>query len=277
MTAAGPVAGGIVDSHTHLLPIRLASAIRRFFEQHMPGGLRYPLDARQVLDRHAADGISAVWTLPYAHKPGMAAQLNADVAALGRDLADHPVAVVVGCTAHAADDDPGGIVAAAADEGARVVKLHCSVGGFAADDPRLDPLWAVAAERALPVVVHAGHAVSGHTEPDELGPVDRVAARHPGCRLVLAHAGHRAHREALALLDRHPNLHADLTPVVDDPVPITADEVLARPGRLLFGTDAPNTAVAAAELLATIRSWRLPADVEADVLGGTARRLIARA
>ena len=275
MTAPGRAAGGVVDSHTHLLPVRLAAAIRRFFEQHMPGELQYPVEPRRVLDRHAADGITTVWTLPYAHKAGMAVELNADMAALGRDLAGHQVDVVLGCTVHAADRDPGGIVAAAADDGARVVKLHCSVGDFAADDPRLDPVWVTAVERDLPVVVHAGHAVSGHTERDELGPIDRVAARHPGCRIILAHAGHRAHREALALLDRHPNLHADLTPVVDDPVPITADEVLARPGKLLFGSDAPNTAVSAADLLARVRAWRLPADVEADVLGGTARRLVA--
>jgi hypothetical protein len=275
LTASEATVGGVVDSHTHLLPDRLAHAIRRFFDQHMTGGLRYPIDPDQVLDRHAADGITAVWTLPYAHKPAMARALNADMLSLGRALADHPVEVVVGCTVHAADQDPGGIVAAAAAAGARVVKLHCSVGDFDADDPRLDPVWAVAAERSLPVVVHAGHAVSGHTEHDELAAIDRVASRHPACRLVLAHAGHRAHRQALALLDAHPNLYADLTPVVDEPVPLDRDEVLARADRLLFGTDAPNTAIDAGQLLAHVRSWRLPAEVEAVVLGGNARRLVA--
>jgi predicted TIM-barrel fold metal-dependent hydrolase len=240
----------------------------------MPGGLQYPIEHRQVLDRHAADGIAAVWTLPYAHKPGMARELNQAMVALGRDLADHPVEVVVGCTVHVADDDPGAIVAAAADAGAKVAKLHCSVGAFEADDPRLAPVWSTAAERGMPVVIHAGHAVSGHTELDELGPIDRVAARHPDCRVILAHAGHRAHRGALALLDAHPNLYADLTPVVDEPVPLQADDVVARADRLLFGSDAPNTALPAAALLAHIRAWQLPPQVEAAVLGGNARRLV---
>jgi uncharacterized protein len=267
-------ADGIVDSHTHLLPDRLAQAIRRFFDQHMPGGLQYPLDHRTILDRHAADGVTAVWTLPYAHKPGMAIELNQAMLDLGRRLEDHPVGVVVGCTVHPADQDPGGVVAAAADAGARVCKLHCSVGDFQADDPRLRPVWDAAAERSMPVVVHAGHAVSGHTEADELAPIDRVAARHPDCVVIIAHAGHRASAAALALLDRHPNLYADLTPVVAEPVPLRPADVVARADRLLFGSDAPNTAVTAGALLAHVRSWQLPADVEAAILGGNARRLV---
>lgn len=266
---------GVVDSHTHLLPDRLARAIRRFFDDHMPGDLQYPIDPRTVLDRHAADGITSVWTLPYAHKPGMAVELNAAVVRLGRDLADHVVEVVVGCTAHAGDDDPGGTVEAAADDGARVCKLHCSVGDFEADDPRLDPLYQAAARRAMPVVIHLGHAVSGHTEADELRPVDAVASRHPECAVIVAHAGHRAHLAALELLDRHPNLYADLTPVVDEPVPLTADDVLVRSDRFLFGSDAPNTAIAAGAMLERVRSWRLPPPAEAAVLGGNARRLLA--
>lgn len=265
----------VVDSHTHLLPERLGQAIRRFFDQHMPGGLQYPLDHRTVLDRHAADGIGTVWTLPYAHKPDMAVDLNSAMVHLGRDLADHPVEVVVGCTAHVGDDDPGGLVVAAAEAGARICKLHCSVGDFEADDRRLDPVYEAATRLGLPVVIHLGHAVSGHTEAEELAPVDRVAERHPGCTLIIAHAGHRAHHVALSLLDRHPNLYADLTPVVDEPVPVTGAEVLARPDRFLFGSDAPNTAIDAGSLLTRVRSWGLPADVEAAVLGGNARRLLA--
>lgn len=266
----------VVDSHTHLLPERLAQAIRVFFDRHMPPGLAYPADNRAVLDRHLADGIDSVWTLPYAHKPHMADELNADMLALARDLADHPVQVVVGCTAHVGDDDPGGIVDRAVDAGARVAKLHCSVGDFEADDPRLDSFWAVAARRSVPVVVHLGHAVSGHTDSAELKPVAAVARRHPECPIVIAHTGHRAHVRALELLEQHPNLHADLTPVVVDPVPVEADRARGHSGRLLFGTDAPNTAIPAAALLERVRAWHLPPEAEAAILGGNARRLVAQ-
>ena len=57
------------------------------------------------------------------------------------------------------------------DLGLRVLKLHCSVGDFAADDRRLDPVWEYVSAVALPVVLHAGHAPDGHTEAAELAPV----------------------------------------------------------------------------------------------------------
>jgi uncharacterized protein len=266
---------GVVDSHTHLLPGRLARAIRAYFDEHLTADLAYPLDDRTVLDRHRADGIEAVWTLPYAHRPAMADELNRSVRELAAALADHPVEVVAGCTVHVADHDPAAIVGRAIDAGARVVKLHCSVGRYEADDPRLDPVFAVAAERAVPVVVHLGHATSGHTEAHELTPVERVATRHPGCPVIIAHCGHRAHRRALDLVAGHPNVHADLTPVVADPVPLAAADASAHHDRLLFGTDAPNTAVPACDLLARVRSWSLAPDEEAAILGGNARRLVA--
>ncbi len=40
----------IVDAHTHLLPERMATAVREFFKTHIPGPLAYPIDHRQVLD-----------------------------------------------------------------------------------------------------------------------------------------------------------------------------------------------------------------------------------
>lgn len=265
---------GVVDAHTHLLPERLARAIRAYFDRHHPSVFLYPLDHRTVLDRLAADGIDMVWTLPYAHKPGMAEQLNASMWEVAAEVADHPVDVVVGCTAHPGDDDPGGIVARAADGGAKVCKLHCSVGDYEPDDPRLNSVWSTAAERRMPVVLHAGHAVSGHTDEAELEPVSRVAERHPDCRIIIAHAGHRAERAALALLDRHPNVHIDLTPVISDLVPLSADDVVARGDRVLFGSDAPNTSITAGAAVAHVRQWQLPGEVEEMVLGGNARRLL---
>ena len=49
----------IVDSHTHLLPDRLAAAIRRFFADRGLDDFSYPTDHRTVLDRHHADGTAA--------------------------------------------------------------------------------------------------------------------------------------------------------------------------------------------------------------------------
>ncbi len=245
----------VVDCHTHLFPLRLARKIRGFFDRHLTeDALAYGLDHRSLLDAHAADGISVLWNLPYAHRAGMAAQLNDSMMQIAAEFAEHPVRFVSGCTVHPADDDPAGIVARAHDRGARVLKLHCSVGNYELTDPRLGPVLDMAADLRVPVTVHAGHAITGHTTAAELHPIDAAAQAHPQTTFVLAHCGHDAYSEAIGLLERHPNLCADLTPVIDEPVPLTATDAERFADRLLFGSDAPNTGRLVRVLLADLRS-----------------------
>ncbi|HET9691255.1 MAG TPA: amidohydrolase family protein [Acidimicrobiales bacterium] len=270
---------GHVDSHVHLLPERLGAAIRRFFaEAGMPERTyAYPLDHGVVLDDMAVAGVDEVWTLPYARRPGTAAGLNAATATIAAGWAGHPVTVRPGATVHPGDDDPAGVVRAAVEEGgARVLKLHCSVGDYAPDDRRLDAVWAYVSEVRLPVVVHAGHAPSGHTGADELAPVGEVARRWPDAPVIIAHCGHRAASTALAMLADHPALHADLTPVVTELVALPVAAARAVADRLLFGSDAPNTGFRVAAALAAVTAT-FPDPSERDaVLGGTARRLQAQ-
>jgi predicted TIM-barrel fold metal-dependent hydrolase len=108
-------------------------------------------------------------------------------------------------TFHPDDPDVSVLVARAFDAlGLRVAKLHCSVGNFDADDPRLEPLWRAAEARRIPVVVHAGHGVDGRTHAPELAPIDRVATAHPELRLVIAHAAQPDVEAAVDLMERHP-------------------------------------------------------------------------
>ena len=87
------------------------------------------------------------------------------------------------------------------------------------DDRRLDPVWEYVAAMALPVVLHAGHAADGHTEAAELAPVEAVARPPGGAHSSSRHCGHAASDVALRLVAEHPGLHADLTPVLHQPVP----------------------------------------------------------
>jgi uncharacterized protein len=273
----------IVDAHVHLHPDRLAAKVRAFFENNLRGAddehrrpLAYPTDPAEVLAALAGDGIDRVWSFSYAHKPGIAVGLNEASADLAGAFATGPVRVTGGATVHPADDEPAAIVVDAIDRlGLRVLKLHCSVGAFDVDDRRLDPVFAVAAERRLPVVVHLGHDISGHTETAELAALDRVATAHPDAPIVLAHCGHHAAHDALAVLDGHPSMHADLTPVGGSPVELAAVDIASRPDRFLFGSDAPNTPFTVGESLERVRQLGLPPDVEAAVVGGNAERLSA--
>ena len=262
----------VVDAHTHLLPGRLAERVRVHFGA-AASRLVYPLDHGEIRALLAADGVDEIWTLPYAHKPGVADWLNESA----RDVAstEGGVRVVGGATVHPADDRPVEIVERAIDVlGLRVLKLHCSVGQFSLDDPRLDPIWPLLIDRGVPVVVHVGHAPSGMTTADELAPVANVAARYPDAAIVIAHAAHPAVDAAADLVVDHANVYIDLTPVVASP-PVIAPERLAELShRVLFGSDTPNVAIRAGERIDAIRSLDLePAAIEA-ILGGNASRLV---
>ncbi len=264
----------MVDAHTHLLPDRLTAAIRRFFEQDGPVPFAYPADPPAVLQRHVADGIDTVWTLPYAHTAGLAARLNADVARLARAWSTPAVTVVPGCTVHPADDDPVRDLTDAVAAGSRVAKLHCSVGRYDLDDGRLQPVLRAAGRLGVPVVVHVGHDASGRTGPGELAAVGRAAQRHPDTILVIAHTAHPATAAAVELLRRHPNLRADLTPVVTELVALDPTTLEERHHQLLLGTDAPNTCVSGLDVLNWLAAAGLSDHAHRAITGGNARALL---
>lgn len=271
-------AGGIVDSHVHLLPGRIGEKVRAIFEAGETSGrfvLAYPSDHEKVVTRLRSEGVRAVWSLPYAHKAGVADGLNEASAATAARFTDGEFGVTGGATVHPDDTDPAGIVHRAATvHGLRVLKLHCSVGDFGIDDPRLTPALAAAEEHRMPTVVHLGHNPNGLTEEHELDGLRTVCARHPGLPVVLAHFGHHSAPEAVALFAEFANFHADLTPVVTSAPNVTAGMLSRWSDRILFGSDAPNTAVSVTDHLAWLGSFGLDEGALGAITSGNARRLV---
>lgn len=263
----------LVDAHCHIMPDRLARAIRKYFGDLMGGGL---LAYGGVLkdDIVAAErdaGAERFWALPYAHRAGVAESLNEWMAT---EVAPIPGAVAA-ATFHPDDDHLPRLVERAFDGlGLRLAKLHCSVGDFAPDDPRLTPLWTHAAARGVPVVVHAGHSVNGRTAAHELEPIERVAAAHPTLGLVIAHAALPEIDAALDLLERHPALLADLTSAHEWQYPMPVARIEALHERLLFGSDCPNTTATIAASADGIRRLGLSARAERAILGANALRIL---
>jgi uncharacterized protein len=153
--------------------------------------------------------------------------------------------------------------------GARGVKLHLSSDEVDLADPRLAPVFSVADERRLPVLVHAGPEV-GSLRTAALATCERW----PGLRMVLAHCalsdlGH-LHRH----VDEVPNLFFDTSWWT--PAHLMALFRLVPPGRVLAASDLPYSTPVSA-LMSTGRcAWQAgldPAQV-ASVLGGQAARLI---
>ncbi|GAA2715525.1 hypothetical protein GCM10010429_36710 [Micromonospora olivasterospora] len=120
------------------------------------------------------------------------------------------------------------------------------MGGFAADDPLLDPAWAVLAEQRVPVVLHGGSAPAPgrHTGPDG---VRRLLGRHPDLLLVIAHLGMPEYDAFADLAERYPGVHLDTTMGGTDfadrfaPLPAGYPQRLpALADRVVRGSDFPN-------------------------------------
>jgi len=261
----------IVDAHVHLLPERLAAKIRRFFEIRQAPPLIYPYEPAAARAALQAASVELCWSLPYAHRAGVAAGLNRWMA---ETWGPDPF-VVPGATVHPEDDVAAVVGEAARDLGLKIFKIHCSVGAFPADDRRLDALWIHASETGSPVVVHGGHAPDGTATDDEIGAIARTAARFPEAPIIVAHFGAPALGHAEALIRRSRRVYADLTPMVATPVHPDRSAIAGIEGRILFGSDTPTVGVSIQDSIAAVRSWALDPRDEQAVLGGTALALLA--
>ena len=65
-----------VDAHTHLHPPRLFAAIRRWFDEHTDWDLRGPSEPDGIVAALRAAGVERFAFFSYAHRPGMARELN---------------------------------------------------------------------------------------------------------------------------------------------------------------------------------------------------------
>ncbi|TYP86897.1 hypothetical protein BD833_108182 [Blastococcus xanthinilyticus] len=237
---------GLVDVHVHFLPERVQAKVWQYFEAagthygaDWPVAYALPEDERlAVLERL---GVRAFPTLPYPHKPGMAAWLN-DWSA---GFADGRPRVLQSATFFPEPEAPA-YVAEALDRGARVFKVHVQVGGFDPRHPLLDPVWARLEETGTPVVIHCG---SGPLRGEHTGPAPMAGLleRHPRLQLVIAHLGMPEYREFLDLADRYERVHLDTTMFATDFTerlmpfdPADRPRLAALRDKIVLGSDFPS-------------------------------------
>ena len=70
------------------------------------------------------------------------------------------------------------------DAGARGIKLHPRAQGFVSTDERLGPVFALAAERGVPILIHGGRGL-----PPIAAGLAALVERNPEATLIIAHAG----------------------------------------------------------------------------------------
>jgi uncharacterized protein len=154
------------------------------------------------------------------------------------------------------------------DLGARGIKLHPRAQKFMLDDERLAPVFAISAERRVPILIHGGRGL-----PPIADNLARLVAAYPEAQLIIAHAG-------IADLSGLAGHFAGTAGVFFDtsvwsPIDLLSFFRLVPPEQILYASDYPYGAQPQSLLIAlrTARSAGLGEEQIVALLAGNGNRI----
>jgi uncharacterized protein len=161
-----PEGAEIFDAHVHLgddidgMSGRYDDLLHVMDDHGVSRAFMFCMDER---DRHPAFRAANDRTLAHAERSG-----GRLIPFVRLDLAESPVDEAERCL----------------DRGARGIKLHPRAQGFLLNDERLGPIFALAAERRVPILIHGGRGL-----PPIADHLARLVEAYPDAELIIAHAG----------------------------------------------------------------------------------------
>jgi len=200
-------------------------------------------------DRHPAFRAPNDRSLAYAKRSG-----GRFIPFVRLDLSEEPVEEATRCL----------------DLGARGIKLHPRAQRFLLNDKRLAPIFALAAERRVPILIHGGRGL-----PPIADHLARLVDAHPDAQLIIAHGGIA---DLAALAERFggkAGVFFDTS--VWSPVDLLDMYRHVSPEQVLLASDYPYGQQPASMLIAlrTARASGLDEDDVRNMLGRSAARIAA--
>jgi hypothetical protein len=156
----------------------------------------------------------------------------------------------------------------ALDAGARGIKLHPRAQRFLLNDERLAPVFALAAERRVPILIHGGRGL-----PPIADHLARLVERYPEAQLIIAHAGIADLAELAAHFGGKAGVFFDTS--VWSPIDLLSLYHLVGPEQVLYASDYPY-GQQPGSLLIALRTAVLAGFDEAELRGmlaGSANRI----
>jgi predicted TIM-barrel fold metal-dependent hydrolase len=156
----------------------------------------------------------------------------------------------------------------ALDRGALGIKLHPTDGVFDVSHPDLRGAFSLAAERRVPLLLHAGRGLAPLASD-----LARLVDEYPEAQVILAHAAIADMHRLFEALPECPSLAVDTS--VWNPLDLHALLSLAAPEQILYGADAPyyTAAGSLAKILLALRSVGAAPEGVAGVLWDNAARI----
>jgi uncharacterized protein len=198
-------------------------------------------------DRHPAFRAANDRSLAYAERSG-----GRLIPFVRLDLAEGPVEEATRCL----------------DRGARGIKLHPRAQRFLLNDERLAPVFALAAERRVPILIHGGRGL-----PPIADHLRRLVETYPDAQLIIAHAGIADLGSLSACVGGKAGVYFDTS--VWSPIDLLSLYHLVPPEQVVYASDYPYGQQPSSLLIAvrTARLAGLDDDQLRAMLYGTASRI----
>ena len=166
------------------------------------------------------------------------------------------------------DDRPVEEATRCLDLGARGIKLHPRAQRFLPDDPRLEPVFELAAERRVPILIHGGRGL-----PPIADSLAGLLDRHCPPALIVAHAGIVDLAAMAENFAGRAGVFFDTS--VWSPVDLLSFFHLVAPEQVLYASDYPYARPPSSLLnaLRTARTSGFDDDQIRDMLAGNADRI----
>jgi uncharacterized protein len=240
----------LFDAHTHL-GTDIDGMVGRYEELDETldryGVSRCNVFCLDELDRHPGFRAGNDRTLAFAERSG-----GKMIPFVRLDLTEEPIAEAERCL----------------DRGARGIKLHPRAQKFMLDDERLAPIFALAAERRVPILIHGGRGL-----PPIADGLLRLVEAYPDAQLIIAHAGIADLAGLAAHFACKPGVFFDTS--VWSAIDLLSFFRLVPPEQILYASDYPYGRQPGS-LLLTLRSARAAGFTEPqlhDILAGNANRI----
>ncbi len=263
----------VVDAHVHLFPDYLFAPIRQWFE-NFGWPIRYQLSSEEIIKFLLSHGIDHLVALHYAHKPGIARELNAYMANICRF---HPQVTAM-ATVYPGEEGAGAILEQAFEDGLKGVKLHSHVQCFDMDSAPLHEIYETCTVNCKPLIMHVGREPKSPAYPCDpytlcsAEKLERVLKDYPRLKVCVPHLGADEFDAYQAMLEKYDNLWLDTTMTLAEYLPMDYFPKLAemRTDRIIFGTDFPNLPYAWDREIKRLVQLNLAEEALAGILGRNA-------
>ena len=154
------------------------------------------------------------------------------------------------------------------DLGARGIKLHPRAQKFTATDERLGPVFELAAERRVPILIHGGRGL-----PPIADSLARLVDAYPEAQLIIAHAGIADLTGLAGCFAGKAGVFFDTS--VWSPIDLLSFFRLVPPEQILYASDYPYGQQPGSLFIAlrTARSAGLTEEQLVEILAGNANRI----